>query len=118
MRKPEFILGPWESFKYRNGGQKGLYVKQVGDKGLFLVRHTFDGIIAEANVKLMAAAPDMYEVLKLYEEFESILLMDTEAWGTEDGLPKFTQQLLDKWIEIQGKRNECLAKTEGEITNG
>jgi len=48
----EFSPGPWETFRYRDGEQKGLYVKQVGDKGLFLIRHTFDGIQAEANVKL------------------------------------------------------------------
>lgn len=63
MSNLEHTPGPWGSFRYRDGGQKGLYVKQSRDKGLFLVRHTFDGIQAEANVKLMAAAPDMYEAL-------------------------------------------------------
>lgn len=63
MDETEFSPGPWETFRYRDGGQKGLYVKQVGDKGLFLVRHTFDSIQAEANAKLIAAAPDMYEAL-------------------------------------------------------
>ena len=63
MSKTDFSPGPWESLRVSYGGQKGLYVKQSGDKGLFLVRHTFDGIQAEANTKLIAAAPDMYEAL-------------------------------------------------------
>ena len=70
------------------------------------------------NAYLVSASPDMYEILKLYEEFEGTLLMEAGAWSTDNGLPKLTQKLLDKWIEIQGKRNKCLAKTEGEITNG
>ena len=74
MSKTEFTPGPWESFRLRDGDHKGLYVKQSGDKGLFLVRHTFDGIQAEANVKLMASAPDMYEALS--ETLTAVALID------------------------------------------
>ena len=76
----EHTPGPWESFRLRDGNYKGLYVKQSGDKGLFLVRHTFDGMQAEANMKLMAAAPDMYEAL------EKALIFITN--GTELGYIK------------------------------
>lgn len=118
MINTDFSPGPWEAFRKNNGGQEGLYVKQPGDTGLFLVKHTFDGTQAEANVRLMASAPEMYEALKLYVEFESQLVLDSGAWGNADGLPKFTQGLLDKWMEIQAKRNEVLNKIEGENTNG
>ena len=115
MRDTDFLPGPWEVFRKNNGGQEGLYVKQPGDNGLFLVKHTFDGIQAEANVRLMASAPEMYEALKLYVEFEYQLVLDSEAWGNADGLPKFTQGLLDKWTEIRAKRNEVLNRIEEEI---
>ena len=66
---------------------------------------------ALANAQLITASPEMHEALKLYEELESELLMENSAWV--NGLPKFTQSLYDKWVEIQGKRNEVLAKAEG-----
>lgn len=74
MSNSEHTPGPWESFRVRDGNYKGLYVKQSRYKGLFLVRHTFDGIQAEANVKLMAAAPDMHEVLS--EILTAVALID------------------------------------------
>ena len=66
---------------------------------------------AKANALLIACAPDMFEVLKLYEEFEAELIMENESWT--GGLPKFTQRLYDKWMEIQGRRNDALAKAQG-----
>ena len=63
MSNTEFTPGPWEALRKVYGPQKGLYVKQIGDTGLFLVKHTFDGLEAEANAKLMAAAPYMHEAL-------------------------------------------------------
>ena len=62
MAKCEFTPGPWEAIR-EYGPQEGLYVKQIGDIGLFLVKHTFDGLEAEANIRLMAASPYMHEAL-------------------------------------------------------
>jgi len=67
--------------------------------------------MTKCNANLIAAAPEMYEILKLYEEWEAELLMDNSAWV--NGLPRFTQSLYDKWMEIQGRRNEVLVKVEG-----
>ena len=78
-----------------------------------------DNEISDADMKrmddrsesIMAAAPEMYEVLKLYEELEAELTMNNDAWVY--GLPRFTQRLYDNWMEIQTKRNEALAKARG-----
>lgn len=83
--KTEHTPGPWEASRIKDGGQKGLYVKQPGDKGLYLVKHTFDGIQAEANAKLMAAAPEMYEALK-----EIVDLFDGLMHGGFQKLESFT----------------------------
>ena len=56
-----FVPGFWEAV--RIGEEKRLAVRQVEGK-LVLVTHTFDGEQAEADVRLMAVAPDMYEALE------------------------------------------------------
>ncbi|HWQ42792.1 MAG TPA: hypothetical protein VN456_12255 [Desulfosporosinus sp.] len=132
MNKPKFTPGPWEVEETEDG-----HVIKMGNaiehEGIFdsHCEVNYDHMCwydeevdeshptnkqaaeAEANVYLIAAAPDMYEALKLYEEFESQLILDSDAWGNEDGLPRFTQALLDKWMEIQAKRDEVLGKAQG-----
>jgi len=45
-------------------------------------------------------------VLKGYEQWEAALIMDNQAWNNE--LPCFTQELYDKWMELQRQRNAAL----------
>ena len=97
MSKYEFTPGPWEAIR-KYGSQEGLYVKQVGGKKLFLVKHTFDGLEAGANVKLMAAAPYMYEACKS---------MLTALNGLPGGLPDST------FTEPYFRMREALAKAGG-----
>jgi hypothetical protein len=59
------------------------------------------------NGELQAENAMLREVLERYEKWEADLLLDGWAW--EDGLPRFTQELYDKWIEIQEKRNQALS---------
>lgn len=62
----EHTPGPWEVVRLHLGQTKGLHVKQtlpIGE-GLYLATHTFDGKQAEANMKLMAAAPELYSALQ------------------------------------------------------
>lgn len=59
--------------------------------------------------------------LKDLEQFEADWIMCDECWDTEDGMPKFTKEFYDRWIELQNKRNKLLghdlgkAKTYDEI---
>jgi len=69
----------------------------------------------EANARLIAAAPDLAEVARAYEQWEADLIASPEAWGGafpggERDLPKFTEALWDRLLEIQAMRNAALAK--------
>ncbi len=64
-----------------------------------------------ANALLIAAAPDLAEVLKEYEKWEAALILDDEAWS--GAMPTLTCELYDWMIRLQGKRNAALAKTKG-----
>lgn len=67
-----------------------------------------------ANARLIAAAPELLEIAKRYELWEAKLLETSESWGSEDGLPQFTQELFDEWIELQTLRNLAIAKANGK----
>ncbi len=64
-------------------------------------------------MNLLAAAPQMLEVLKMYEELEADIILHAD-WNDESScLPTLTQTQFDKWVEIQGKRNAAIAKAIG-----
>ena len=67
--------------------------------------------VAEANARLIAAAPDLLEVAKAYEQWEASLIMEDESW--RNGLPTLTQAQYDRLMEIQTMRNKAIAKTKG-----
>lgn len=52
--------------------------------------------------------PDPLEVLRMYEQWEADLIMCDKSWDTYDGLPKLTQELYDRLMEIQAQRNLVL----------
>ena len=109
MKDIKHTPSPWE-FQEKLGtayGKDGWAIASV-------ISHNDNG---EGDAKLIVAAPDMYEVLKLYEEFEAELITEDGAWGSSNSLPRFTQRLYDKWMEIQSKRNEALAKVRGSLKN-
>jgi hypothetical protein len=71
--------------------------------------------LAAANAELIAAAPSLYEALEAYSRWEADLIMSNEAWsGGFAELPTITQELWDRFIEIQGMRNAALALARGE----
>ena len=66
----EFTSGPWRAFrlpKSHDYNSNKPAIKQDKEHGLVLMVHTFDGQQAEANTRLAAAAPDMYEALRSIE---------------------------------------------------
>jgi hypothetical protein len=43
-------------------------------------------------------------LLTAYEKWEGQLILHGD-WNTRDGLPKFTQELYDSFMELQARRN-------------
>ncbi len=115
---PKFSPGPWKVKKNEEFNHI-LNIHDSTNSPIANVASGFEWIPSEegqANARLISSAPDMYEALKLYEEFEAALFFDNEAWRGSI-FPRFTQILLDKWMEIQTKRNDAIAKVEGCIPN-
>jgi hypothetical protein len=51
------------------------------------------------------------EVLEAYAKWEADVLDCAEAWDVESRLPRMTQALYDRWVEIQLMRDEALGLT-------
>ena len=50
------------------------------------------------------------------EQWEADLLATDDAWRGNDGLPRFTQGLYDRWLELQAERNRLLTLGRKEAT--
>lgn len=48
-------------------------------------------------------------VLAAYNQWEADLILENGSWTRADGLPSFTDELWDRFMEIQGDRNEARA---------
>lgn len=64
-----------------------------------------------ANAILISAAPDLEAVAAAYEQWEADLI-SADVWQNE--LPRFTQPLWERFLEIQAMRNAALKKARGE----
>ena len=62
-------------------------------------------------------ARELVEVLKKHEQWEADFILDDKAWATVNGLPQFTQELYDAWLEFQTVRNKVLVKAK-EVLGG
>ncbi len=58
--------------------------------------------------RVNALCRDLAEALEGYDKWEGELLRSDKAW--EGGLPVFTQELYDSWMELQNKRQKALLK--------
>ena len=72
----------------------------------------------ERAEKAEALARELAEALRRYEEWEASLLLEDRAWERNAGLPVFTQELYDSWMEIQNVRNEALIKAKEVLGDG
>jgi hypothetical protein len=74
-------------------------------------RHTIellDAAIAAWNRRPPGAREEeLQNVLKAYEQWEADMILAGECWV--NGLPRITQTLWDRFIEIQAMRNRALA---------
>lgn len=72
--------------------------------------------IAHGNMELIVRAvnahDDLLAVAKAYEQWEADIIMCEECWapGGMAGLPRITQKLWDRLIEIQTLRNAAINK--------
>lgn len=72
------------------------------------VAHIYaSGREGRANQRLIAAAPDLYEVAKGYEAWEADVIENAD-WRAPT--PKLTQAQFDRLIELQTARNAALSK--------
>lgn len=107
--------------KSRRAQARDLCTFEVGDRGVVghaaakahesVYRYDIAGIDS-ADARLIAASPDLFAVAKAYEAWEADVVFDGN-W--EDGLPKLTQPLFDRLLEIQAMRNAALAKVKGDV---
>lgn len=104
--KGPYTVEPW------SGKAKGFYVLDSEGKILCSISPRRLGN-ADSIAQLMAVAPELLDLARSYERWESHLIWDYDAWATEDGLPHLTQELYDELMVLQGKRNIVLATIEG-----
>ena len=62
--------------------------------------------------KAEALVRELVEVLKKHEQWEADFILDDKAWATVNGLPQFTQEVYDAWLEFQTVRNKVLVKAK------
>ena len=66
----------------------------------------------ERALEAEAFARELVEVLKKHEQWEADFMLDDKAWATVNGLPQFTQEVYDAWLEFQTVRNKVLVKAK------
>lgn len=97
--------GPWKVAPF----QGFIYIEPVD--GVGAVGEAYE----LADARLIAAAPELYEVSKAYEQWEADLILSNDAWAPdgEAVTPRITPELWERLLEIQKMRNAVLAKAEG-----
>ena len=55
---------------------------------------------------------ELLAISEMYEKWETDLILTEKVWNTMSGLPQLNQELYDKLIEIQSKRNAILKKVK------
>lgn len=93
----EYTKGPWEK-----NGVNGVH-KRVSDHYAYCIATT-DGDDREANARLIAAAPDLLEALKLVDENTALL-------GESDGVEVYRATLTGREVKYI---RALIAKAEGE----
>ena len=81
--KDRFTPGPWASEDCTPGGNKGLCFA-VKSEHTIIAKTTDGWKEAQANARLIAAAPELYEQCKLFERAIVELMMQGETGGYEE----------------------------------
>jgi hypothetical protein len=109
-----FAPGPWVARPDPRENGEWEVVKPDDDKDFadepWFIAGCFDdadGASAEANARLIAAAPDLHATARAYEAWEADVILNAD-WSGET--PRLNQHQWDWLINIQGMRNAALAK--------
>lgn len=84
---------------------------KIEDKGRPTVRLLVDvlqGLESESE-QLRAERGALVSTLVAYEHWEADLFRDSSCW--QDSLPRMSQSLYDRWMELQAERNRVLGRT-------
>jgi len=74
------------------------------------IRYALDRLDA-LDDRLIAAAPDLLAFAKAQEAWEAEFIMANECWlMTAEMLPRFNEEILGKFLQLQKVRNEAVAK--------
>lgn len=93
----------WVGFDRKNG--------EAGGYQFCAVAHVMERTgETEANAHLIAVAPDMLQLLKDYERWQGDLILCDDCWRNRQPTPTLTQELTDRLIELQLRRNTIIAK--------
>ena len=106
--KHAFTPGPWQIEDCTPGESTGLRF-EVGTKDSVIARTTDGWKEAHANARLIAAAPEMYEMCKLFEKVLCELKVQSENCAYAEYA---YHQLKENGIDLD-KLREVLAKVEG-----
>ena len=82
-KRATFTPGPWTSEDCTPGGNKGLCFA-VKSEHTIIAKTTDGWKEAQANARLIAAAPELYEQCKLFERAIVELMMQGETGGYEE----------------------------------
>ena len=82
-KRATFTQGPWTSEDCTPGGNKGLCFA-VKSEHTIIAKTTDGWKEANANARLIAAAPELYEQCKLFERTIVELMMQGETGGYEE----------------------------------
>jgi hypothetical protein len=101
--------GPWTAKKMDAPGRAwdGQWEINYGRAGECVA----EVVYSADDARLLAAAPDMLELLLAYERWEADLILCDAAW--RNSLPTLNQELHDRLIELQLRRNAIVAKATG-----
>ena len=121
MTEPKFTLGPWKTnFEdYTKPyveiiNEDNIVITQMPDGEIIVGDKTMLGLEnIEANINLIAAAPDLYEALEAYDKAEADIL-ENANWYTESGVPQITQEQFDRLVDCQTLKAKALRKARGE----
>jgi len=121
MSEPKFTPGPWKvNFEdYTKPyveiiNEDNIVITQMPDGEIIVGDKTMLGLEnIEANINLIAAAPDLYEALEAYDKAEADIL-ENANWYTESGVPQITQEQFDRLVDCQTLKAKALRKARGE----
>jgi hypothetical protein len=107
---PDWTPGPWEVFRSGPGLEvKTVYGRLGMDRSQLIPAVVMPGVNAEANARLIAAAPDMWAALVDLIDF-------LENEGIRDALEWLTAEEDARLAMILGRARAAVAQARGETT--